>query len=238
MTSTHLAKRAAYAAALALVIAALPAHAQRPSPTPHSVLQVFADHARSEKTARAIGMFSVGAAATGAGLAVDVGFDHAYGRVLWAAGLAGIAVGGLTLLLPTPLELLAQKHAAAGGNDAVERLERDWKRVADVARIGRLISGWISMTFAAGAVVTGAAFAAGAGHLDRDARSGLSLGLILAGGAMAGSGALSLLDQSDVEKGYRAAFASDSAQASEGGLRVTFAALPSGAGFIGFRGRL
>jgi hypothetical protein len=150
-------------------------------------------------------MFISGAAAITAGIIADAVYDRYYGKPLWIIG-AFIELGGVMNLLRSGT---FESLASASEKYNADQLRQEWSERALATRKGRKIGGVASFVLGALTVGTGAAIAAGLGKLEKDRKQDWAIALIATGGGIIGSGFVSLLVESPLESGYRAAYGTD-----------------------------
>jgi hypothetical protein len=161
--------------------------------------------ARQEHGARIAGGFvllTTGAGFVAAGLVADQQFDEEWGQAFWITGIVFGATSVFSFALKGPLESLAAETASSSPLE----LQQTWAEKARSARTARYVGSGVSFALSAGSVIGGAAIAAGAADLDEDEQLGWSAALFLFGGAFASAGVASLMIETDVETGYRAAY--------------------------------
>jgi hypothetical protein len=167
-----------------------------------TTLQVFADNERGARKAGSIAGMVVGGGFVVAGLVADIEYDEKYGTVLWALGLGAMVGSAIGFFAQGPMEKLAATHASAPAGT----LKRIWADAATTARTERHVAGGLGVGLGAVAAGAGVALAAGAGDLSQEAQEDWTIGLIAGGGALIGGGIATMLVETHVEAGYRAAY--------------------------------
>ena len=192
-----------------------------------AILDALASREHTLRVRSAYGGIIAGATTLGLGVIVETQSERSAGPWLWILG-GSLALHGVTALaLRGPMESLAM-HAEAQSDAA---LREGWGAAARAARSDRLFGGWTSIGLGTCAAIAGTSFAAGAGDMSSQARTGWSAGLLVGGGVMAGVGILTLLIRSPAEDGYQAAYGSEAPPLSLG-----VAPLPGG-GAVNASGR-
>jgi hypothetical protein len=185
------------------------------------VLRSLAERERWARIAGAYSMLISGAATITAGIIADAAYDRYYGKPLWIVG-AIIEVGGIMNLLRGGT---FERLASAADTYGPAQLQREWSQRALAVRAGRKIGGAVSFVLGALTIGTGVAIAAGLGDLDKEQKQDWNTALIATGGGIIGSGFVSLLVESPLESGYRAAYGAD----PDGGVSVDVAPTIGGA---------
>lgn len=169
-------------------------------------------------------MLVTGATSVGAGLLADLEYDQPYGKVLWIGG-AAIGVSGLLGLFKSSA---MESFEAEASTMSPTALRVNWAALANSARRSRQISGGVFTLLGVAVAGVGGLIAAGVGDFDRNDKQTWSIALLSVGGALFGSGLSSLLIDSDIELGYRAAYGSDPNQ-----FRISLGVTPTLGGAAG-----
>ena len=212
---------------------------------PEAVFAAFRHYARRSFLRRMIGA-STGIVGGGTMIAIGAADEIGHSRRTWYI-LGGVTAGfsALSFVLNSTPERMADRFGVTGGTPATPhqaaQLEQAWKEHAEAARKKRFVGSIVSFVLGAGAIGTGAAFAAGAADFDDTdiTRSTASILLISGGAAFAIGGVSGLVLESPAESSYSAFMAATGRPVQTSGLqslRVSVAPTRGGAfaGAVGF----
>jgi hypothetical protein len=170
-----------------------------------------------------------GAGLVAGGLLADLEYEESYGETFWIGGVIVMVSGGISIFKHGKLEALA---AQVGDGSPVE-LMHTWGEEARFAKTARQIGGVVLLGLGVAAGTAGGLIAAGVGDLDEQPKRDWSVALLVGSGGLFGGGVASLIVESPIEEGYRAAYG-ESAEAST--VTVGIAPAPGG-GTVSLLGR-
>jgi hypothetical protein len=164
------------------------------------------------------------------GLLADLEYEASYGESLWIGGLIVMVSGGVSMFKPGKLEGMAEQF---GDGRSPDELRSVWQDEAKATKRARQIGGGVLLGLGVVAGTAGSLVAAGVGDADEQPKRDWSVALLLASGGLFAGGVASLLVESPIEEGYRAAYG-ESAE----GPPVTVGIAPApGGGTVSLLGR-
>jgi hypothetical protein len=180
----------------------------------------------------------VGGAAVGAGVYYQEVWDDGFAYVLTIAGGVSILGGGLTMLIKSEAERIADAHDVTTTSSPTPEqeaaLERDWEKAALQTRAARHLGGAMSLGLTAIAAGT-AIYVVAAEPVEDETEHWLIPTLIIGGAATAAAGLVAFMVEMPTETAYRQFKATRGARPPASftpNFRVGAAPLPRGGGIV------